>query len=294
VAAALTRNADLVLRVLAFPIVMAIAQLRVLGLVGGAALLLLAYTDVEPVRIIIYGFVAVAAIMLATALSHFGGGLLGIVVIVLAVIAMWKSELIFDRVIPTSDQIHLTENIPVLITRSVSGDTIAVSIINDSPDWLEATGVACQGYFADGTPLIRSWTKTVSWGHWLAPGEEIPRAEIASIYPDDPSRYDLTRTACSVAHADFRRMPPFIPSIAFEPSDSGHSLFHVTNDTPVTIDRLWFSCVGSNRARENISTRPAYSEELDYRITPGGTLTLMTSDRRYGLTRCRVYAVQTL
>ncbi|MEF2554213.1 hypothetical protein VQ042_23260, partial [Aurantimonas sp. A2-1-M11] len=58
--------------------------------------------------------------------------------------------------------------------------------------------------------------------------------------------------------------------------------------------RLRFSCVGSNRFRESISTRPAYSENLDYQIEPGGTLTLMTSDARYGLTRCRVYAVKTL
>ncbi|MEF2554275.1 hypothetical protein VQ042_23630 [Aurantimonas sp. A2-1-M11] len=284
-------NADLVLRVLAFPIVMAIAQLRVLGLVGGAAFLLLTYTDVEPVRIIIYGVVAIATIMLATALSHFGGGLLGVVGIVLAVIAMWKSEVIFDRVIPTSDRIHLTENIPVQIAPSISRDTVSVSIANDSPDWLEATGVA----FADGSPMERPWTKTVSWGHWLAPGEEIQRAEIASVYPDDPGRYDLHRTTCTVAHADFRRMPAFIPSIEFEPQrSSGHSLFHVTNDTPVTIGRLWFSCVGSNRFRESIQTRPAYSNDLDYQIELGGTLTLMTSDARYGLTSCRVYAVKTL
>ncbi|MEF2554340.1 hypothetical protein VQ042_23995 [Aurantimonas sp. A2-1-M11] len=291
----MNRNADLVLRVLAFPIVMAITQLRVLGLVGGTAFLLLAHTDVEPVRIIIYGFVAVAAIMLATALSHFGGGLLGGVVIVVAVIVMWKSEVIFDRVIPTSDRIHLTENIPVSIRHSVSGDAIVVSIINNSSDWLEATGVVCQGYFADGSPMERPWTKTVSWGHWLAPGEEIERAQIASVYPDDPSRYDLDRTTCRVVHADFRRMPAFIPSIEFEPqSGSGHSLFHVTNDNSVTICRLWFSCIGSNRFRESISTRPAYSEELDYQIEPGGTLTLMTSDARYGLTSCRVYAVKML
>jgi len=50
----------------------------------------------------------------------------------------------------------------------------------------------------------------------------------------------------------------------------------------------------SFRPREAIQTRPTYSEDENYQISPGGTLTLMTSDRRYGLTNCRIYAVETL
>ena len=288
------RNADLVFELLAFPIVMAVAQFRVLGLMGGLAFLLLAFTDVEPVRVIIYGFISGSAIMLAIALTHFGGGFLGAVVIALAMIAMWKSEVIFDRVIPTSERIRLTANVPVAIEQSVSGGIITVSISNESVHWLQSASIACQAFYADGNPVESLWTKTVSWGHWLASGEGIARAEIANIYPNDPERYDLSRTICSVAHADFRRMPPFIPSVRFEPRDSGHDLLHITNDTPVAIRRLWFSCVGSNRFREAISTRPAYTGDLDYQIAPGGALTLMTSDRRYDLTSCRVYAVETL
>ncbi|MCC4298320.1 hypothetical protein [Aurantimonas coralicida] len=290
----MNRNADLVFEVLAFPIVMAVAQFRVLALIGGSAFLLLAYTDVEPVRVIIYGFISGSAIMLAIALTHFGGGFLGAVVIALAVVAMWKSEVIFNRVIPTSERIRLTAKIPIAIKQSVSGGIITVSISNESVHWLQSASIACQAFYANGHPVESLWTKTVSWGHWLAPGEGIARAEIANIYPNDPNRYDLSRTICSVAHADFRRMPPFIPSVRFEARHSGHNLFHITNDTPIAIRRLWFSCVGSNRFREAISTRPAYTENLDYQIAPGGSLTLMTSDRRYELTGCRIYAVETL
>ena len=288
------RNADLVFEVLAFPIVMAVAQFRVLGLIGGSAFLLLAYTDVEPVRVIIYGFISGSAIMLAIALTHFGGGFLGAVVIALAVIAMWKSEVIFDRVIPTSERIRMAENIPVAIAQSVSGSIITVSLRNESVHWLQSASIACQAFYANGHPVESLWTKTVSWGHWLAPGEGIARAEITNIYPNDPDRYDLSRTVCSVAHADFRRVPAFIPSVRIEPRDTGHNLLHITNDTPVAIRRLWFSCIGSNRFREAIPTRPAYTEDLNYQIAAGGNLTLMTSDRRYGLTHCRIYAVETL
>jgi hypothetical protein len=273
---------------------MAVAQFRVLGLIGGSAFLLLAYTNVEPVRVIIYGFISGSAIMLAIALTHFGGGFLGTVVIALAVIAMWKSEVIFDRVIPTSERIRLTANVPIAVKQSISGGIITVSIRNESVHWLQSASIACQAFYADGHPVESLWTKTVSWGHWLAPGERISRAEIANVYPNDPERYDLRRTICSVAHADFQRMPAFIPSIRFEPRDSGHNLLHITNDTPIAIRRLWFSCVGGNRFREAISTKPAYSGDENYQIEPGGNLTLMTSDRRYGLTHCRIYAVETL
>ncbi|MCB8837029.1 hypothetical protein [Aurantimonas sp. VKM B-3413] len=291
----MNRNAKLVFQFLALPIVLAIAEFQLLSLIGGGAILVLTFTDVEPLRVLTYSVMAFTAFMLATAFRHLGSNILATAVIIMGIVCAWKSEVLLSRVIPASESYRLTSDIPIALTQSLYQRTIYVSLVNNSSDYLEMAGIACHGFYADGSPVEGEWTRTVAGGHWQAPGERIVDAMAQEFYPDEAPRYDVSRTRCRVSFADFRRMAEAVPSFRFDDqSMRGHFLFHVTDDTPVTFTRLWFSCITGHGRREAIPTKPAYSADLDYKLVPGATLTLMASEFRSEMRDCRIYAVKTL
>ena len=197
----MNRNARLVFQLLSLPVVLAITEVRLLGTIGGVAFLLLAFTDMEPVRVLFYAAVAFAAFMLAAAFRHLGSGLLANAIIIAAVVAAWKSEPVLDRVIPSAERVRVSSQIPVTMMQTRVGDTIQVTITNDSPDWLEMAGIACQGFYADGSPVEHEWTRSVSYGHWVAPGEAIKDKLARKFYPDERDRFDTGATRCRVAFA---------------------------------------------------------------------------------------------
>ena len=233
--------------------------------------------------------------MLAAAFRHLGSGLLANAIIIAAVVAAWKSEPVLDRVIPPSERMRVTSQIPVTMTQTRFGDTIQVD------DHQRQPGLAGDGrHCLPG--LLRRWQAPSSTS-----GRD-PSATGTGSLPARPSRTswprNSTRTseiastsaprAAGLTFADFRPMPAFIPSFRFEPHpETGHPLFVVTNDTPAVITGLWFSCIGTHGFREAMMTSPAYRTDLNYRIRPGATLALRVEELRYDLHDCRVYAVKT-
>ncbi|MDY8110782.1 hypothetical protein U0C82_16700 [Fulvimarina sp. 2208YS6-2-32] len=291
----MTRNLDLIIRAASLPIVLAFSQARMFGLFLSVAILALAFTDVEIVRVVVYGIIALIASNIATIAAHWGSRFLAITIVVGALFAAWEAEYIFRMVIPTAESVRITDNVPISLSQSISGNTVRVSFTNLSAMWLESLRIECQGYYRDGTPREKPWGRNgAGIGHWLAPGDSVNSVRVFEARFDDVDRYDLNRSECRVAHADFRRMPEQLPRLETETTETGRLRFVVTNTTDYAIDGIWISCMTRDGFRTTVPVEPAYQSALHFTIALGSSITLMPTTARFGLQDCRIYALRAL
>ena len=291
----MNRNAKLVFVALAFPAVIAITAMQVIGVLAGLSVLALSFTKIEPLRVIVYALIAFTGMFLATTAVRFGCRKLATVTMILAAIAVWKSEYLFRMVIPTAETLRLITNIPVTLTQTVSGNRILASFTNRSDNWLESVRVECQGFYRNGTPNETLWARNGRGnGHWLAPGESATRAKVFEALYEDRDRFDLSRTKCRLAHADFRIRPAHLPAMAVSLTETGRWRFLITNTTDSVINGIWISCRTEHGFRNTIPVHPAYQDTQTFVLARGSSLTLFSDTTRSDLRDCRIYALRTL
>lgn len=285
------RNIDIVFRQLALPFHIAVARFWTLLAVIAIGYIAVAWLDVEPVRIVIYGFVALAVVGFAVSAQQWGSGSLAGGIIITALIGVVMMEPVFDRVLPKNPTYEVTTAIPVDFRFRLTGETVMAEAINRGPYWLEHAGVACQGYYGNGKPVEQPWTTAIAGFFWLPPGESTGERRLSLSIPK-AHRYDLTRTQCKIVAARFRQSPAVVPSFSVAHlRGSGLARFHVVNDTRATFTAVRFTCMQGQGIRVAFRTSPMFQKSQDCLLKPGGTIDLV-SDRIFTeLNACLIYSV---
>ncbi|WP_062208437.1 hypothetical protein [Aureimonas sp. AU12] len=285
------RNIDIVFRLLALPFHIAVARFWTVLAVIAIGYVAVTWLNVEPVRIVIYGFVALAVVGFAVSAQQWDSGSLAGGIVITALIGVVMMEPVFDRVLPKNPTYEVTTAIPVDFRFRLTGETVMAEAINRSHDWLEHARVACQGYYGNGEPVEQPWMTAVAGFFWLPPGEGTGERRL-SLSIRDTYRYDLARTQCQIAEARFRQSPVVVPSFSVEQiSGSGLARFHVINDTSTAFTAVRFTCQQGQGVRATFTTSPMLQKSQDYLLKPGGTIDLV-SDRMFTkLESCRIYSV---
>lgn len=285
------RNIDIVFRQLALPFHIAVAQFWTLLAVIAVACVAVAWFDINPVRIVIYGFVALALVGLVVSARQWGSGGLAGGITVTAVIGMIMMEPVFQRVLPKNLAYELTSAVPVDFRFRMVGKIVIGEAVNRSQDWLEHARVACQGYYDNGEPVEKPWMSAVAGFFWLPPGEGTGERRL-SISIRDAHRYDLSRTRCRIDEARFRQSPPEVPSFSVEHvHGTGIARFHVTNDTGMAFTAVRFTCQQGQGVRVAFTTSPMFQKSQDYLLKPGRTIDLMSDRMFIELSACLIYSV---
>ena len=285
---------DIVFRLLALPFHLAVAQFWMLLAIFSLGYLAVTWFDVHPVRIVFYGFIALAAGGLAVRASQFGSMPLAFGFMGAAVIGMYLLEPVFQTTLPKNPAYRISQAFPLDFHFEMRGNKAVGSAVNHSRDWFENALVECQGFYRDGNPVEQPWRKSIGGFSWLPPGETTgPRELFQRTY--DAERYDLSRTRCRVAHADFREAPEALPTFTYSVlPDTGHVRFRVTNDTALTLTAMRFSCMQDNDFRVTFLTKPMFQAALDFKLEPDDTIELISERMSAEIRECLINSVDAL